>query len=122
VLALDLAWLTVSTADVSETVVHPCAAWLALRRPLIAQISFGTLATFTDSLPCSHGVSPRYDHVTRKACVMADILVLIGIIGFVAAMLAVIFGLGRADRRQLNYSGAVDRQSRRVNGSAQPPA
>jgi hypothetical protein len=37
----------------------------------------------------------------------------------VAAMLSVIFGLGRADRRQLTYSGAVDRRSQRVNGSAQ---
>jgi hypothetical protein len=52
---------------------------------------------------------------------MADILVIFGIIGFVAAMLSVIFGVGRADRRQLNYSGAVDRRSRRVNASAQPP-
>jgi hypothetical protein len=50
---------------------------------------------------------------------MADILVVIGIIGFVAAMLSVIFGLGRPDRRQLTYSGAVDRRSQRVNGSAQ---
>jgi hypothetical protein len=37
---------------------------------------------------------------------MADILVVLGIIGFVAGMLSVIFGLGRAERRQLNYSGA----------------
>ena len=53
--------------------------------------------------------------------VMTDILVVIGIIGFVAAMLSVIFGLGRADRRQLNSSGAVDRRSPRVSASAQPP-
>jgi hypothetical protein len=56
-----------------------------------------------------------------QACFMADILVVIGIIGFVTAMLSVIFGLGRADRRQLNYSGADDRRPRRVNASAQPP-
>jgi hypothetical protein len=48
---------------------------------------------------------------------MADIWVVIGIIGFVAAMLSVIFGLGRADRRQLNYSGAADRRRREVNAS-----
>jgi hypothetical protein len=52
---------------------------------------------------------------------MADILVVIGIIGFVAAMLSVIFGLGRAERRQSNYSAAADRPSRRVNASAQLP-
>jgi hypothetical protein len=51
---------------------------------------------------------------------MADILVVIGIIAFVAVMLFVIFGLGRADRR-LNYSGAVGRRSRQVNASARPP-
>jgi hypothetical protein len=42
---------------------------------------------------------------------MADILVVIGIIGFVTAMLSVIFGLGRAERRQLTYSGTVDHRS-----------
>jgi hypothetical protein len=49
---------------------------------------------------------------------MADILVVLGIIGFVAGMLSVIFGLGRAERRRLtrsgasaveNYSGVLDR-------------
>jgi hypothetical protein len=62
-----------------------------------------------------------YSQVTRKACVMADIFVVIGIMGFVAGMLSLIFGLGRADRRQLDYPGAADRRSRRVNASAQPP-
>jgi hypothetical protein len=52
---------------------------------------------------------------------MADIWVVIGIIAFVTAMLSVIFGLGRADRRELNYSGAADRRPRQVNASAQPP-
>ena len=56
-----------------------------------------------------------------QAGVMADILVVIGIIGFVTAMLSVVFGLGRADRRQLDYSGAPDRQSPRINASAQSP-
>jgi hypothetical protein len=48
---------------------------------------------------------------------MADILVVLGIIGFVAGMLSVIFGLGRAERRRLNCSavenhpGAVERRS-----------
>ena len=56
-----------------------------------------------------------------QAGVMADILVVIGIIGFVTAMLSVVFGLGRADRRQLDYSGAADHRSPRVNASAQSP-
>jgi hypothetical protein len=51
---------------------------------------------------------------------MADIWVVMGIIGFVAAIVSVIFGLGRADRRQLTYSGTADRRLHRVNGSAQP--
>jgi hypothetical protein len=41
---------------------------------------------------------------------MADILVVLGIIGFVTGMLSVIFGFGRAERRQLN-SGADRRSS-----------
>ena len=63
-------------------------------------------ARFTDSSPPRRGVFPCYGQVTRKLVVMADILVVLGIIGFVAGMLSVVFGLGRAERRQLNYSGA----------------
>jgi hypothetical protein len=94
---------------------------LALQLVVIEQIRCRKYARFTDSSPSSRGVFPCYEQVTREACVMADLWVVIGIIGFVAAMLSVIFGLGRTDRRQLNYSGAVDRRSRRVNASAQPP-
>ena len=61
---------------------------------------------------------PCYGQVTGKTYCMADILVVLGIIGFVAGMLSVIFGLGRAERRRLNcsdavenHSGAVDRRS-----------
>jgi hypothetical protein len=42
---------------------------------------------------------------------MADIWIVIGIIGFVTAMVSVIFGVGRTDRRQMTYSGAVDHRS-----------
>jgi hypothetical protein len=42
---------------------------------------------------------------------MADILVVLGIVGFVAGMLSVIFGLGRAERRRLNCSDAVENHS-----------
>jgi hypothetical protein len=86
---------------------------------VIAQISCRKHARFTDSSPSSRGVFPCYGQVTREACVMADILVVIGIIGFVAAMLSVIFGLGRADRRRLDFSGAVDRRRTGVSASAQ---
>jgi hypothetical protein len=50
---------------------------------------------------------------------MADIWVVIGIIGFVTATLSVIFGLGRADRRRLDSSGAADRRHTGVSASAQ---
>jgi hypothetical protein len=42
---------------------------------------------------------------------MADLLVVMGIIGFVTAMVSVIFGVGRADDRQLTNSSADDRRS-----------
>ena len=37
---------------------------------------------------------------TRNLMVMADIWIVLGIIGFVTAMVSVIFGVGRADSRQ----------------------